>query len=1274
MSNDRKDFFISYNLNDFIWAEFINQQLKEAGYSTVMDREFFIPGSNFMSDIDKSIESCQHIILVLSPDYINSPYTQAESLSKDPSGESGIIIPVMVRKSNLQGLLLYRQYIDLTTMSLDEAGVYLISEIKRALEKVKPVHLIANEQSTYQKDNKKETIHNLSGRNPYFTGREAILDNIRQVLEKQNASSFCPQVIYGLGGVGKTQLALEYAHRYLDDYQLVWWIRAEELSTLYDDFSALADKIDIEGQNSCDKKSIQIAVRSWLGNNSSWLLVFDNAEQPEDIKGLLPVNSQGHIIVTSRQSDWHGWAEMIPLEALDREESVNFLLQRTGLVDRKSANELSEMLGNQPLALELASSYIIQTGSAIDIYLEQFQNYRLEMLCGGTVLNNNGNLLNAFGFIIDRLKSENGAAIQLFNLCAFLAPERIPLSMLSEYKSLENRFNTLSNIGSTFDFDSALHFLEKYSLVRVDGAYLSIPRKAQSLARKRLNEEEVLEQLENTLDMLDDTFNYVYDDTDTWSACTEVFPHILAFERYSGEKGYSSERFVRLLNKTGYYVGSKRMDYVLAKNILEKALKLYKDSYSLSVQSTTYTYLGRTLQSMGRHGDARVMFESALNIVIDISGEESKDVAFAYQDLANINQKTGEYEKSRDYYSKALTIKEKVFGIEHPSTAITYHGIGNLHQNMDEYEEARDYYSKALAIDLKVYGSEHPSTAITYHEMGNLHQKIGDYDKARDYYLKALVIKERVYGSEHPSTAVTYHEIGRLHQNMGEYEKAREYYFKALVIEEKVNGSEHPSTAVTYHEIGNLHKKTGEYEKARDYYFKALAIKEKVYGIEHPSTAITYHEIGRLHQNMGEYEKAREYYFKVLAFYEKVYGIEHSSTATTYHEVGRLHQNMGEYEKAREYYFKALAIEEKVYGIEHISTAITYHEIGKLHRNMGKYEKARDYYFKALAINEKVYGIEHSSTATTYHEIGNLHQNMGEYEKAREYYFKVRVIREKVYGIEHSSTATTYHEIGRLYYNLGDFIQAKLYFEKCHAIYKKIYSENRINVSTTTYYLAKIHLVYGRLVEAEGLFNRFLLIKQMVGAEHWRVAYGYIKLAQISLLKDDLLEAENHCIKALAIDEKVYGNNHHCVARDKHMLGLVYLNMGKPGEARRLLEEAFAIDKKTFGEKHDNVARDLTSLGMVYLTEDNEESARESWERALSINEGALGVSHHKTGRVLLYLASLLGDTSHREEAIKYFRRATEIFRMTFGEDHQLYRRSIEGLSRLEGSCEQSTV
>src|ERR1044071_6642069 len=384
-----KDFFISYNKTDRDWAEGIAWHLEESGYTTVLQAWDFRPGANFILEMDEAASQSARTIAVLSPNYLAAQYTKPEwaaALAQDPMGEGGKLLPVRVRECELKGILSQVILIDLVGLEEGTAKNTLLAEIRRTRSKpvtppAFPGELPRSVMECPHFPGALPRIWNVPNQNHNFTGREEYLDALRRQLTSGH-HAVLTQAISGLGGIGKTQLGIEYSYRYAANYDAVWWIRAEEPLTLAEDYARLACKLELKEKDEADQKKIIEAVRARLGRSANWLLIFDNARSRTDIIDYLPQGGGGHVIITSRNPNWRGAASSLSLALISVAEGLDFISKRTGQTDGSAAS-LVNALGGLPLALEQAGAYMEATGKSIVDYLRLFQTHQQELLRRG---------------------------------------------------------------------------------------------------------------------------------------------------------------------------------------------------------------------------------------------------------------------------------------------------------------------------------------------------------------------------------------------------------------------------------------------------------------------------------------------------------------------------------------------------------------------------------------------------------------------------------------------------------------------------------------------------------------------------------------------------------------------------------------------------------------------------------------------------------------------------------------------------------------------------
>ena len=870
-----KDFFISYTGRDLKWATWIAETLRSNGYTMAFQPWDFKGGGSFINDMHEAIKTCEKIVLVVSQKYFESDYCNAEwqnYICNDPVGKKTSIYPIRIENIKPDGLLTARTYIDLFDIDKFEAE-------KRLLDFVDPN---PKERKSAGYPGKRSNypgqlpFNNLPDRNAYFAGREDILQSISSAFEKKEGVVLT-QTVSGLGGIGKTQTAIEFAYRYASRYDCIWLVNAEKNETLYDGLLKFTEKMCGFDSTAATPEKVKDLVREWTARNESWLFIFDNAEDYGVLSGYLPQNNagQGNVLITSRNEFWDKTGrKALRINVFSEEEATEFLRGRTGIEnDDETAKELCITLGGLPLALELAAAYISENDSAFSEYIELYKRYKLELL-GQNLREGEASVDTIWQMSIDKIN--NDSARQLLYICSYCAPDHVDTdALIRSNPYLPSPL--LEAAADELKFKAALRDLRRFSLIRLEGKNISLHRILQEAVKCSVEPD--TQYLACCFEHINDLMSCCdYDTKEERDESRALLPHAISV--YENTGNFCIE---------------------------------FNDAYKLCL------YIADGLSELAVYTESISFYNKALKTVEKVLGVEHSDTATAYNNIAIVYQAMGDYDKAMEYNNKALAICEKVLGKEHPDIATTYNNIAVNYKAMGDYDKAMEYNKKALAICEKVLGKDHPDTATTYNNIAIVYNAMGDYDKALEFYKKALAICEKVLGKEHPDTATTYSNIAVVCKDMDDNNMALEFNNKALVIREKVLGKEHPDTATTYNNIAGVYQAMGDNDKALDFNYKALAIREKVLGNEHPAIATTYNNIAGIYRAMGDYDKALVFNHKALVIREKVLGKEHPNTATTYNNIATVYYSIRNYDKALRYSLMAFKVFNTIFDADHPS-------------------------------------------------------------------------------------------------------------------------------------------------------------------------------------------------------------------------------------------------------------------------------------------------------------------------------------------------------------------
>lgn len=326
------------------------------------------------------------------------------------------------------------------------------------------------------------------------------------------------------------------------------------------------------------------------------------------------------------------------------------------------------------------------------------------------------------------------------------------------------------------------------------------------------------------------------------------------------------------------------------------------------------------------------------------------DLAFSYNNVSITYGNLGDYQKAMEYNLKALDIWEKVLPSNHLDLATSYSNMGTSYADLGDHRKALEYNLKALAIREQVLSADHPDLATIYNNVGTTHANLGDHRNAQKYLLKALTIREQVLPENHPSLAASYNNVGSIYGDLGDHKKALEYKLRALAIREQVLPEDHPELAQSYNNVGSTFSNLGNHRKALDYLLKALDIWNKTLPPNHPDLAVSYNNVGGTYGNLGNHRKALKYQQNALVILEKALPEDHPDLAVSYNNVGYAHGKLGEHKKELEYYQKAQAIQKKVLPSDHPDLAASYSNIAWTYYEMGQFRDAAWYMRRAADI------------------------------------------------------------------------------------------------------------------------------------------------------------------------------------------------------------------------------------------------------------------------------------------------------------------------------------
>ncbi len=774
-------------------------------------------------------------------------------------------------------------------------------------------------------------------RNPYFTGRETILDALHtRLTTSQPVALTQTPALSGLGGIGKTQVAIEYAYRYAQEYRAVFWLAAETAESLMTSLQWIAALLYLPEHQATEQSRMVAAVQRWLMANPGWLLIADNVEDADLLQTVLPPVRQGVLLLTTRRQALGALAEPLELPSMSDEEGIMLILRRarwltpslTELPPRQEklkeipagAQELVAYLEGLPLALDQAGAYIEETGCSVADYLQRCRNQRKQVLAhrgthGGA---HPASVATTLKLSIEQVERQHPAAADLLRMCAFLHSEAIPEELFQVGSpSLGPALSQITT--DPYQFDLVLAALRGASLVtrQPETRTLSVHRLVQAVLQDGMEPDETRVWSERVMRALNAAFPNP-EKLDTWPRCEQYLAHVLTWASFiTLERGKLPEAG-ELLYRAGSY-----------------------------------------LMARGRFTEAEPLLKQAVDWGEQQHGPDHPTLIPWLEKYSELFWRRGKYEQVELILLRVLKLEQQHLEPEHPQTAETLNDLAMVYCDQGKFELAEPLFQQALSIREQRLGANSPNTALTLNNLALLYERQGKLEKAEPLYQRALFIREQQLGPEHPTVATTLNNLAGLYYTRGRYTEAEPLYQRALRIKEQQLGPDHPDLSFILLNLATLYRSQRKYELAKSLYQRSLHIREQQLGIRHPETAFTLNNLALLHYEQGNFEQAEALYQQALSIWEQQLAPDHPRTALALNGLANLYRDQGKEEQAELFYQRALRIREQRLGPEHSETATTLADLATLYVKQKRLQAAKPLYQRALTINEKRLVSEH---------------------------------------------------------------------------------------------------------------------------------------------------------------------------------------------------------------------------------------------------------------------------------------------------------------------------
>ncbi|KAJ7756939.1 hypothetical protein B0H16DRAFT_1457834 [Mycena metata] len=824
-----------------------------------------------------------------------------------------------------------------------------------------------------------------------FCGRRDILNKMHHFFSGTGIQHI--YVLHGLGGAGKTQIALKFINKSSSRFSDIFFIDTSTIAMIETGLKNIAILKDFGGSPEDGLL--------WLTSKvEEWLLFFDNADDPNiNLNDFIPQCNHGNIIITSRNPGLCVYAgSHSTVLDMEEEDAVALLLksalQKATVCTEQIAVEIVKTFHYLPLAIVQAGAFISKSRN-LEGYLALYMKNQARLLSEKPAQSYDRyawTVYTTWQMSFDRLTPP---AAMFLQHCSFLYYNGISEEIFrnaSKYQfipkgpskeELQEPLQFLSHfLGPTGEWDSlqfldAMNEVQSYSLIRFD-----VEKKLFS----------------------------IHPLVHAWSRATVQDP-----KRYMSSMGSILGMAISECSEWDMQLTSLLLcpHIELAVQMDAEVALVFRNQYAI------------TFWQGGRYKQAEKLFEEVLKQQTQFLGENHPDTLHTMGNLAGLYSRLGEHRKAKELAVIVLEKQKHVLGKNHPNTLHTMGNLAVSYFHLGEQQEAKELNIIVSEKWRQVLGENHPDTLRTMGNLASSYWHLGEYQQAKDLMLIVLEKQKQVLGENHPDTLHLMDNLAFLSLCMGEHKMAKELMGVVLQKRRQVLGECHPDTLHTMGNLANSYSALGEHKKAEELKVIVLEKQKQVLGESHPDTLRTMGNLANSYSALGEHQRAKELRASVVEKQKQLLSENHPDTLWNMGNLANSYSNLGEHQRAKE--LKAIVVEKQkqLLGENHPNTLLTMSNLASSYSDLAEHQKAQELNVIVLEKRNKVLGDSHPGTLRTMSKLASTYSALGDHQRAKELRAILLDKQKQVLGDSHPGTLHTMGKLANSYSALGEHQKAK---------------------------------------------------------------------------------------------------------------------------------------------------------------------------------------------------------------------------------------------------------
>ncbi|EED22757.1 TPR domain protein [Talaromyces stipitatus ATCC 10500] len=924
-------------------------------------------------------------------------------------------------------------------------------------------------------------------RDPDFIDRATILNQ----LQDRCATPGSRTALVGLGGVGKSQLAIEYAYRIHEREPETWifWIHASNAARFKQSYEELAETIKLFGWRD-PKSNIFKLVHDWLRDNKNrkWILILDNVDNAHflinrsdniqdqagyetsradrSLRDYLPQSPNGSILITSRNREAAlklvNQHDIISVEPMDGTQAQALFETKLGKQDEQQHDsqdvaELAAALNFIPLAIVQAAAYISDPdrGCSVRQYVNEFQKndrkkIRLLDHEEGQFRRDReaeNKVLITWQISFESIRESRRSAADLLSLMSFFDRQGIPKALLynhsggdveETHSDDDHDSEALSSVTDKFNDDILM--LRRYSLIsmNIDRTAFSMHNLVQVATRTWLAANGELERWQSEY-IRNLNAELPSGEYENWEQCQILFPHAKSAAKLQPEGRDALIEWASVLYKAAWYDWRNGNGGEGAK-LSVRAMKTWKrylgPEHEKTLSSMELVGLINLLQ--GRWEEAEELFVQVMETRKRVLGAEHPDTLTSMANLASTYWNQGRWKEAEELFVQVMETRKRVLGAEHPDTLISMANLASTYRNQGRWKEAEELEVQVVETTKRVLGAEHPNTLTSMGNLASTYRNQGRWKEAEELEVQVVETTKRVLGAEHPDTLTSMANLASTYRNQGRWKEAEELEVQVMETRKMVLGAEHPDTLTSMANLASTYRNQGQWKEAEELEVQVMETRKRVLGAEHPDTLTSMANLASTYRNQGRLKEAEELEVQVMEARKMVLGAEHPDTLTSMGNLASTYWNQGRWKEAEELEVQVMETTKRVLGAEHPNTLTSMANLASTYRNQGRWKEAEELFVQVVETTKRVLGAEHLNTLTSMANLASTYWNQGRWKEAEELEVQVMETRKRVLGAEHPDTLTSMANLAFTWKEQGRDVEALNLMKDCVYLQSKV--------------------------------------------------------------------------------------------------------------------------------------------------------------------------------------------------------------------------------------------